>query len=151
VRGTVRNRRTVVAKTVVAKTVGTMTVVAIIGFAVLGRAKAMHAVTAAFRRRMVVKRMDDRRRHKIEGERKNDRNPLEGNHNPNSKPSRRGACSPYYAPAIVRWEVQMQQRCWIFKTFSAADIGQKAVILTHVSRGQLPPTEMAIECGILFR
>ena len=133
-RGTVRNRRTIVAKTVVAKTVVAMTRVRMIGLAVLGRAQAVHAVTAAIRRRMVVKRMDGRRRHKIEGERKSDRNPLDDNHNPNSKPSRRGACSPYYAPDIVRWEVQMQQRCWIFKTFSAADIGQKAVTLTHLSR-----------------
>jgi hypothetical protein len=57
-----------------------MTVVALTGSAVLRTAKAVLALTAAFRRRMVVKRMNGRRRHEVEGERKSDRNPLEGNH-----------------------------------------------------------------------
>ena len=118
VRGTFRNRRTVAAMTRVA-----MTVAALTGFAVLRTAKAVLAMTAAFRRRMVVKRMNGRRRHEIEGERKCDRNPLEGNHSPNSKPSLRGTCSLYYAPAIVNWEVQMQLSCTISQTFWPEGLG----------------------------
>lgn len=106
-------RRGIVPQTVQARRI---VVVVVPAFAT----KAVHVVATAFRRRMIVQRMDGGRRQEIKGERKNDRNPLEGNHGPDPKPYLRGSCPSYYAPAMGKWEAQMQLSCTILKSFSAA-------------------------------